>query len=122
MEIFRIFRVEASHSLPHLPAGHPCRGTHGHSWRIEIRACGPVDEALGWVVDFAELERACRPLLQKLDHTHLNEIAGLELPTSENLARWIWRRLKPALPLLCRVVVWETENSGCAYGGEQEAG
>ncbi len=122
MEIFRRFRIEASHSLPHLPSGHPCRKVHGHSWRVEIHAIGPVDASRGWVMDFADLERAFQPLLLELDHSHLNEIKGLELPTSENMARWIWRRLKPALPLLSRVVIWETETAGCSYRGEQETG
>lgn len=122
MEIFRCFRIEASHSLPHLPPGHPCRRIHGHSWRIEIHAAGPVDADRGWVLDFADVERAFQPLFLELDHAHLNEIDGLDLPTSENLARWIWRRLKPALPPLCRVVIWETESSGCSYRGGDAAG
>jgi 6-pyruvoyltetrahydropterin/6-carboxytetrahydropterin synthase len=122
MEIFRVFRIEAAHSLSHLPSGHPCRKTHGHSWRVEIYAAGPVAAGAGWVMDFADLERAFQPLLQELDHAHLNEITGLEIPTSENLARWIWRRLQPALPLLSRVVIWETETAGCSYRGEHETG
>jgi len=122
MEIFRIFRLEASHSLPALPEGHPCRRVHGHSWRVELRVEGPVDAERGWVMDFAELERAFGPLLAALDHAHLNEIEGLGHPTSENLARWIWRGLKPALPLLSRIAVWETETAGCIYRGEQEIG
>lgn len=122
MEVFRVFRIEASHSLEHLPGGHPCRNVHGHSWRVEIHAAGPLDEESGWVVDFADIERAFRPLREALDHAHLNGIAGLERPTGENLARWIWRRLSPGLPLLSRVVVWETETAGCTYRGELEAG
>lgn len=122
MEIFRVFGVEASHSLGHLPQGHPCRNVHGHSWRIEVHLDGPVDAGTGWVTDFAQIDQAFRPLLQVLDHGHLNDVAGLELPTCENLARWIWRRLAPGLPLLSRVVVRETEAAGCSYRGEEEPG
>jgi 6-pyruvoyltetrahydropterin/6-carboxytetrahydropterin synthase len=122
MEVFRTFRIEASHSLGHLPGAHPCRVVHGHSWRIEVHAAGPVDPECGWVLDFSELEAAFRPLHAALDHAHLNGIEGLERPTSENLAQWIWRRLAPGLPQLSRVVVWETETAGCSYRGEQEAG
>lgn len=119
MEVFRIFRIEASHSLDHLPAAHPCRRVHGHSWRIEIHAAGPVEEQCGWVVDFAEIDSAFGPLQAELDHAHLNEIDGLERPTSENLARWIWRRLAPRVPRLSRIVVWETEAAGCSYRGDE---
>lgn len=122
MEIFRHFSIEASHCLDHLPEGHPCRRVHGHSWRVEVHAAGPVDQSHGWVMDFAEIERAFAPLQAALDHAHLNEVPGLERPTSENLARWIWRRLAPGVPLLSRVVVWETRVCGCSYRGEHEAG
>jgi 6-pyruvoyltetrahydropterin/6-carboxytetrahydropterin synthase len=120
MEIFRVFRVEASHSLAGLAAGHPCGRVHGHSWRLEIHAAGPVDPAAGWVMDFADLDGACAPLLRELDHAHLNDVPGLGNPTSENLARWVWGRLRPVLPALCRVVVRETEDAGCAYAGEPD--
>ena len=122
MEVFRVFRIEASHALGHLPGGHPCRAVHGHSWRIEVRAAGPVNEEAGWVLDFARIDEACRAVLAVLDHAHLNDIAGLERPTAENLARWVWRRLAPALPQLAQVVVWETEQAGCCYRGEEPSG
>lgn len=69
-------------------------------------------------MDFAEITRAFQPLYDQLDHHYLNEIEDLENPTSENLARWVWRRLKPALPLLSQVVVRETCTAGCVYRGE----
>lgn len=122
MEVFRVFKIEASHSLGHLPAGHPCRGVHGHSWRIEVHAAGPVDAESGWVVDFADLDRAFRPLQEALDHAHLNDLEGLGRPTCENLARWVWERLAPGQPRLSRIVVWETEAAGCSYRGEQGPG
>jgi len=118
MEIFKEFSIEAAHWLPNVPEGHKCRRLHGHSFRIEIYAEGPLDEKLGWVMDFAELKAAFRTIDDQLDHRCLNDVAGLDNPTSENLARWIWDRLKPALPALSKVVVRETCASGCVYRGE----
>lgn len=118
MELFKIFQIEAAHFLPHVPDGHKCRRIHGHSFRIEIHVAGEVDERSGWVMDFADLKRAFAPIHAQLDHHFLNEIEGLENPTSENLARWIWARLVPNLPGLSKIVVQETCNSGCVYRGE----
>jgi 6-pyruvoyltetrahydropterin/6-carboxytetrahydropterin synthase len=115
MEIFKEFSIEAAHWLPNVPEGHKCRRLHGHSFRIEIHVAGPLDAHLGWVMDFADLKTAFQPIEDQLDHRCLNDIAGLENPTSENLARWIWQHLKPGLPLLSKVVVRETCTSGCVY-------
>jgi 6-pyruvoyltetrahydropterin/6-carboxytetrahydropterin synthase len=120
MEIFKEFTFEAAHRLPHVPAGHKCARLHGHSFRAEIHVRGPVHPELGWVMDFAEVKLAFQPLHDQLDHAYLNDIAGLENPTSEVIARWIWRRVAPSLQGLCRVVVRETCTSGCVYGGEDE--
>ena len=117
MEIFKEFSIEAAHWLPNVPEGHKCRRLHGHSFRIAVHVAGEVDERLGWVEDFAEVKLAFRPVFDRIDHRCLNEVQGLENPTSENLARWIWRELKPALPGLSRVVVRETCTSGCIYTG-----
>jgi len=117
MDIFRVFQVEAAHRLPRVPAGHKCARLHGHSFRIEVHITGPLDEAHGWVMDFADLRRAFQPVHDQLDHHYLNEIDGLENPTSENLARWVWARLSPELPGLSKVVVQETCNAGCIYRG-----
>ncbi len=118
MEIFKVFTIEAAHWLPNVPEGHKCRRMHGHSFRIEVHVRGEVGAESGWVMDYADLKRAFDPLFQQLDHYCLNEVEGLENPTSENLARWIWRRLKPSLPLLSKIVVHETCTSGCIYQGE----
>jgi len=118
MDIFRKFQVEAAHHLPNVPAGHKCARIHGHSFQIEIHVSGEVGERTGWVMDFAELRQTFQPFYDQLDHHYLNEIEGLENPTSENLARWIWQRLKPELPLLSKVCVQETCNAGCIYSGE----
>ena len=118
MELYKVFTIEAAHRLPNVPAGHKCARLHGHSFRVEVHVRGPVDPALGWAIDFADLKKAFQPLEEQLVHRYLNEIPGPENPTSENLARWIWSRLIGGLPLLSRVVVAETCTSGCIYEGE----
>jgi 6-pyruvoyltetrahydropterin/6-carboxytetrahydropterin synthase len=120
MDIFKEFTFEAAHRLPHVPEGHKCARLHGHSFRVELHVRGPVDPATGWVMDFADIKRAFQPLYDQLDHNYLNEIEGLANPTSEHLARWIWRRLRPRLPGLCRVIIHETCTSGCIYQGEDD--
>ena len=119
MEIFKAFTLESAHRLPNVPPGHKCARVHGHSFRVELHVTGPVDEHLGWVMDFADVKAAFDPLYRQLDHHYLNDVPGLENPTSENLAKWIWRKLRPTLPQLSAVVVHETCTSGARYtGGE----
>jgi len=117
MEIFKAFTIEAAHRLPNVPEGHKCSRLHGHSFRIEVHVSGDIEPELGWVMDFADIKAAFRPLYDRLDHHYLNEVEGLENPTSEQLARWVWERLEPAIPLLSAVVVHETCTSGCRYTG-----
>ncbi|MDC0669880.1 6-carboxytetrahydropterin synthase QueD [Nannocystis radixulma] len=121
MDIFKQFRFEAAHRLPNVPPGHKCARLHGHSFFVEIHVEGPVGERSGWVLDFADIAAAWQPLHALLDHNYLNEIEGLDNPTSELLARWIWRRLLPTLPGLSQVVLRETCTSGCIYRGEDES-
>jgi 6-pyruvoyltetrahydropterin/6-carboxytetrahydropterin synthase len=111
------FRFEAAHLLPRVPSGHKCARLHGHSFRVELACAGPVDEATGWFIDFQRLHDAWKPLYDALDHRYLNEVPGLENPTSEILARWIWERVRPALPQLTRVTLAETCESRCEYEG-----
>lgn len=118
MEIFREFTFEAAHDLPNTPPGHKCRRLHGHSFKVEVAVAGPIDARTGWIMDFAEIKAAYEPVREMLDHRYLNEIEGLENPTSEVIARWIWRRLKPALPGLAQVKLWETCTAGAVYRGE----
>lgn len=118
MEIFKEFTFEAAHRLPNLPPDHKCARLHGHSFRVAVHVTGPVTEPEGWVLDFAEISAAFRPLYDQLDHRYLNDIAGLENPTSEVLARWVWQRLLPALPGLSQITVRETCTAGCIYRGE----
>jgi len=117
MDIFKVFQIEAAHRLPHVPPGHKCARLHGHSFRIEIHVQGTPDETTGWVMDFAEIKAAFEPIFAEIDHQCLNDVPGLENPTSEQLAVWIWRRLKPSLPALGKVVIHETCSSGCVYTG-----
>jgi 6-pyruvoyltetrahydropterin/6-carboxytetrahydropterin synthase len=119
MEIFKSFTFEAAHRLPNVPQGHKCARLHGHSFGVEIHVSGPVDPRTGWVMDFAGIKAAFGPLYQQLDHNYLNDIPGLENPTSEVIARWIWDRLQPALPGLSRIVVRETCTTAAVYAGEQ---
>ncbi|WP_166210307.1 6-carboxytetrahydropterin synthase QueD [Cognatiluteimonas telluris] len=117
MDIFKTFTIEAAHRLPHVPPGHKCARLHGHSFRIELQVSGEVGQDSGWVMDFGDITSAFRPLYEQLDHHYLNDIAGLDNPTSERLAMWVWDRLKPTLPLLAAVVVHETCTSGCRHTG-----
>lgn len=117
MEIFKEFGFEAAHYLPNVPENHKCGRLHGHSYRVVIYVKGPVDQRSGWVMDFSEIKEAFQPILDRLDHHYLNEIAGLENATCENVARWIWYHLKPTLPSLSQVVVKETCTAGCIYSG-----
>ena len=111
------FRFEAAHRLPNVPAAHKCARLHGHSFRVELAVAGPVDERSGWFVDFQVLYDAWTPLHALLDHNYLNDLPGLENPTSEILARWIWQGLTRSLPSLTRVTVFETCESRCEYEG-----
>jgi 6-pyruvoyltetrahydropterin/6-carboxytetrahydropterin synthase len=117
MQVFKEFGFEAAHRLPNVAPDHKCARLHGHSFRVRIHVDGPVGDRSGWVLDFADITAACRPLRDRLDHHYLNEIEGLENPTSENLAVWIWERLAPSLPGLSGVVVQETCTSGVDYRG-----
>jgi 6-pyruvoyltetrahydropterin/6-carboxytetrahydropterin synthase len=118
VEIFKEFTFEAAHRLPNVAPEHKCSRLHGHSYRVAVHISGPVDGHTGWVRDFADLSGAMRPVLDRLDHYYLNDVEGLENPTSEVLAKWIWARLLLEVPELSQVVVHETCTSGCVYRGE----
>lgn len=120
MEVFRKYTFAAAHSLPEVGPDHKCRATHGHTFEVVLWVSGPVDEAAGWVQDFGDIDAAFQPLLARLDHGLLNEIDGLGNPTSENIARWIWRELKLRLRMLSKVVVQESESAGVVYQDGEE--
>jgi 6-pyruvoyltetrahydropterin/6-carboxytetrahydropterin synthase len=115
MEIFKSFAFEAAHCLPYVPADHKCARMHGHSYAVEVWLDGPVDDQAGWVADFADIAAAFEPVHDELNHHCLNEVGGLENPTCENLARWIFERLQGDLPDLDRVLVRETASCGALY-------
>jgi 6-pyruvoyltetrahydropterin/6-carboxytetrahydropterin synthase len=118
IELRKTFQFEAAHMLPRLPRTHKCRRLHGHSFKVEIVVAGECDPRLGWLMDYAEISRVFRPIWEKLDHRYLNELPGLQNPTSEEIAVWIWKKLKPKLPLLVEVVVAETCTARAVFRGE----
>jgi 6-pyruvoyltetrahydropterin/6-carboxytetrahydropterin synthase len=118
MEIFKEFAFEAAHRLPNVPPEHKCSRLHGHSFKVEVHVAGNVDSTMGWVMDFSEIKKAVKPVISELDHYYLNEIEGLENPTSENIARWLWKRLESVLSGLSKIVIKETCTSGCVYTGD----
>lgn len=117
VRLVREFSFEAAHRLPGAPEGHKCTRLHGHSFRVQVVCEGEIDPTTGWLIDFGEIKRVFEPLLSRLDHRYLNDIEGLENPTAENIARWIWQRLKPELPVLTQVNLAETCSARCEYRG-----
>jgi 6-pyruvoyltetrahydropterin/6-carboxytetrahydropterin synthase len=111
------FSFEAAHQLPTFPDGHKCRRLHGHSFHFDVCVEGEVDPEKGYLIDYGDIKRIVDPLVLRLDHYHLNDIDGLSNPTSEVIAKWIWDRLKPHLPLLSGIIVHETCTSSCEYNG-----
>ena len=117
MKIFKEFRFESAHRLPNVPEGHKCARLHGHSFLVKVEVEGPIGADTGWVMDFSKIGDAFNPILDRLDHYYLNDIPGLENPTSEVLARWIWNELHTQLAELSSIEIRETCTSGCIYNG-----
>jgi 6-pyruvoyl tetrahydropterin synthase/QueD family protein len=114
--LVKSFTFESAHFLPNVPPGHKCGRIHGHSFRCEIEVTGEIDPVTGFVVDFADIKAAFKPLVAELDHRFLNEdVPGLENPTSEVICVWVWERLKPLLPKLSGIVLHETCTARCEY-------
>jgi 6-pyruvoyltetrahydropterin/6-carboxytetrahydropterin synthase len=118
MEIYKEFIFESAHRLPNVAEGHKCGRLHGHSFKGTIYIKGDVGEETGWIMDFGDIKKIFQPMYDQLDHNYLNDIPGLENPTSEVMAKWMWDRLKPDLPLLSKIVINETCTSGTVYQGE----
>ncbi len=119
LELVTSFTFEAAHQLPYAPEQSKCRRLHGHSWKVEVHVSGPVDAETGWVIDYDDIQEACRPAYEALDHRHLNEVEGLENPTSEVIAMWIWDRLVDHIPGLSAIVLHETCTARCVYRGPE---
>ena len=117
VRLVKSFRFEAAHWLPTFPEQHKCRRLHGHSFRVDVVVAGDVGADKGYLIDYGEIGAAVEPLRQQLDHRCLNEIEGLDNPTSEVLSKWLWERLRPALPMLTEIVVHETCSARCEYRG-----
>lgn len=117
VRLSKTFHFEAAHDLPTFPQGHKCRRLHGHSFRFDVVVEGEVDPRLGYLVDYGEIKKAVDPIVARLDHYYLNDIEGLSNPTSEVLAQWLWQQIRPALPLLAQISVFETCTSCCEYTG-----
>lgn len=121
MEIVKSFRFEAAHRLTKVPNGHKCARLHGHSFVVDIKIKGIVNQENSWVIDFADISKAVKPIIDHyLDHYYLNDIKDLGEPTSEAIAIWLWNRLKVPLPYLYEIIIHETCTSKCIYRGEQE--
>lgn len=119
VELSKDFTFEAAHKLPNLPSTHKCSRLHGHSFKVKITVEGEVDPQVGWFIDYGDINIAFKPLLDEyLDHHYLNEIQGLGNPTSENIAKWIWDRIRNQLLGLKSVDLSETCTNGCRYKGE----
>ncbi len=118
VRLIKTFGFEAAHYLPAFPDGHKCRRMHGHSFKVDVIVEGEIPAGGTYLMDYAEIKAAVDPIEKRLDHYCLNEIAGLENPTSEMIARWLWEALKPALPMLAEIIVYETCSSRCEYRGQ----
>lgn len=116
--LYREFTIEAGRYLPAISADHPCARMHGHTFVVQVHVMGPVQKDTGWIMDFAELDDKIQTIREELDHKVLNDVIGLENPTTELMARWIWDRLARDLSGLSKVVIQENPQSGCIYTGE----
>ena len=117
MQIFKSFTFDSAHFLPNVPDGHKCKNIHGHTYRLTVYFEGPLHKDLKWVEDFADIKKVVKPIVDQLDHQLMNDIEGLENPTCEVIAIWLWGKIKEALPSLARVELNETPTSGAIYEG-----
>lgn len=117
VRLIKTFGFEAAHFLPSFPEGHKCRRMHGHSFKVDVIVEGEIPPDRHHLIDYAEIKAAIDPIHDQLDHFCLNEVRGLENPTSEMLSRWLWERLRPSLPMLAEIIVYETCTSRCEYRG-----
>lgn len=116
-ELIHTIRFEAARKLTRVPPGHPCGKLYGLAFYLDIHVEGAMDPATGFVIDFGDIEAAFQPLYAQLDHNYLNDLEGLDNPTSEVLVQWIWDRLKPVLPALTTLTLRENDVSRVVYRG-----
>lgn len=116
--IFRIFTFDAAHFLPNVPDEHKCRNLHGHTYKLTIYISGVPDRHTGWIMDFALLKEKVNNVLSLVDHHLLNEVEGLANPTCEQLAIWLWDKIKTEVPAINKIELYETPQSGVVYCGE----
>lgn len=117
VEVFKEFTIDSAHRLPNVPVGHKCQNVHGHTYRIKIVVESELDAHLGWVIDFQDINKAFQPVKDALDHRYLNDIVGLENPTAEQIAIWIWNKIRQEIEFLKEIWVFETPSSGCVFRG-----
>lgn len=116
-ELIQTVRFESARRLPKVPDGHPCKNLYGLAFYLDIHVEGALNQETGWVFDFAEIDTAMKPLRDQIDHHYLNDVPGLENPTSEVLVAWIWSHLKPNVPGLVQLVLRENDVSRVIYRG-----
>lgn len=114
-ELKQHFQIESARFLPKLPKTHPCSNMHGHSFKIILTLVGDLDPQIGWLIDYNDISKLMQPTLELIDHKVLNEVPGLENPTSELLSKWLYDRVKKELPELVKVTVAETPLTECSY-------
>lgn len=117
MKIFKEFTFDSAHFLPNVPDGHKCKNMHGHTYRLTVFFEGQLVKDLEWVVDFAEVKKIINPIINQIDHKLINDIEGLENPTCERVAVWLWNKIKPKMPQLTEIKLNETPTSGVVYDG-----
>jgi 6-pyruvoyltetrahydropterin/6-carboxytetrahydropterin synthase len=117
MIIYKQFSFDSAHFLPNVPEGHKCGNMHGHTYSLTVFIEGMPEQKSGWIIDYGDLKKVIKPIIEQLDHHLLNEIPGLENPTSENLSIWLWNKIKPLLPNLKKIELKETPSSGVTYEG-----
>lgn len=117
MVIYKQFTFDSAHFLPGVPEGHKCRNLHGHTYSFTVFIEGNLEEEQGWVIDYAELKKNIQPVIDLVDHQLLNNIPGLENPTSELISIWLWDKIKSIIPGLSKIELKETPTSGVIYEG-----
>ncbi len=117
LEVFKEYSFDSAHMLPNVPPNHKCARIHGHTFIVTIHVSGDLKGDYGWVEDYADISAVVKPIIERLDHQYLNDIKGLENPTSENLAQWIWAEVVGGLPGLSKIIVKENPAAGCIYTG-----